>query len=493
MKYIPTKVYAAVATLLRVGVVSAQSSVASSCSSTLSSAATPSVAPGYVARLVANGLTDPRGIKFDSEGALLVVESEKGITALTLEDAGGGCISESSRKTVIADQDLNHGIEISEDGRTLYSSDPGKAYSWEYDPRTQKNTSEPRTLVTNMTNSDHTTRTLLLSRSAPGMLVITRGSTSNIDALASDIETGHSQIKAFNLNNMTGSYDFHNDGLLLGWGLRNDVGIAEEPSTGRIYSVENSVDDMMRNGQDIHQTNPAEELNFLGYLDGTSSSAQGRNFGYPECYTAWDPETIPDFNNEIGEQFLIGRTNDNRDDCMCSSEEREPPVLAFHPHMAPLDILFNEAGTAAWVTFHGSWNSEPPVGYKLSVIGFENGEPVEPSTSRTAAIDILSNADVASCNDEDCFRPVGLAWDSEGRLFMSSDTTGEIYVVMRADGSATSSAGSNATGTVPQGASGTASNTGSSSSSKSASATGVASATSMSALAVIFGILAYFV
>ena len=133
------------------------------------------------------------------------------------------------------------------------------------------------------------------------------------------------------------------------------------------------------------------------------------------------------------------------------------------------------------------------VGYKLSVIEFANGEPVEPRTSKTAAIDILSNEDVASCADENCFRPVGLAWDSEGRLFMSSDTTGEIYVVMRADGSATSSAGSNATGTVPQGASGIASSTGSSSNSESASATGVASATSMSALAVIFGILAYFV
>ncbi len=37
-----------------------------------------------------------------------------------------------------------------------------------------------------------------------------------------------------------------------------------------------------------------------------------------------------------------------------------------------------------------------------------------------------------------CFRPVGLAWDKEGRLFMSSDATGEIYVVTKEDGSGVS-------------------------------------------------------
>jgi hypothetical protein len=68
------------------------------------------VAPGFVARLVAQNLTSPRGIKFDNEGALLVVEQDKGITALTLVESGTGCWSVSSRKTVINDTSLNHGI-----------------------------------------------------------------------------------------------------------------------------------------------------------------------------------------------------------------------------------------------------------------------------------------------------------------------------------------------------------------------------------------------
>ena len=33
-----------------------------------------------------------------------------------------------------------------------------------------------------------------------------------------------------------------------------------------------------------------------------------------------------------------------------------------------------------------------------------------------------------------CFRPVGVAFDAKGRLYMSSDSTGEIYVIEREDG-----------------------------------------------------------
>lgn len=123
-------------------------------------------------------------------------------------------------------------------------------------------------------------------------------------------------------------------------------------------------------------------------------------------------------------------------------------------------------------------------GYKVSVVEFENGEPVEPSTSLTGAVDIMSNADVTRCGDVDCFRPAGLAWDSQGRLFMSSDETGEIYAILRVDGNPTASAGSNATGTIPQSASGTGSGS-------EPADTGTASVASMSALAMIFAVLAF--
>ena len=95
-----------------------------------------------------------------------------------------------------------------------------------------------------------------------------------------DPTTGVSTIKAFNITNVTNSaYQHARDGLLLGWGLRNSVGVAEEPITGAIYSVENSVDDIQRSGQTINENNPGEELNYHGYLNGTQSNVTGGNYG----------------------------------------------------------------------------------------------------------------------------------------------------------------------------------------------------------------------
>lgn len=101
-------------------------------------------------------------------------------------------------------------------------------------------------------------------------------------------------------------------------------------------------------------------------------------------------------------------------------------------------MLFDSNGTTAYITFHGSWDRTEPAGYVLSSVEFDGstGAPTAQPDSNSATADVLSNADLSSCPDS-CFRPVGLAWDSQGRLFMSSDSTGEIYVLQRSEMSAT--------------------------------------------------------
>lgn len=273
-----------------------------------------------------------------------------------------------------------------------------------------------------MNTDDHTTRTLLVVN---GTLIVTRGSTSNVDLATETVSSGRSQIKSFDLGKVTADgYDFNTEGVLVGWGLRNDVGIAAHPATGGLYSVENSVDELERDGQDIHENNPGEELNYLG----TVSKPSGRNYGYPRCFAAWNVSEIPNSNLAVGQQFAMGTPNNTINDTYCA--EQEAPRLTFQAHMAPLDILFNNSGTEAWVTFHGSWDRTNPSGYKVSVIQFANGEPVAPSNSTTAATDIFANADNSRCPGQ-CFRPVGLALDNQGRLFVSSDATGELYMIQR--------------------------------------------------------------
>lgn len=420
------------------------SSSAAACASTIAPRnGQPSVAPGWQVNVVASGLSEPRGIVFDGEGNLLVVQQGRGVSRLRLTDDEGGCVRVSGQvEDIIADDDFNHGIDLSADGQTLYASTPEAVYAWDYSASQGRNTSGPREIIGEMGDTDgHVTRTLLVSRQSPGMLLVSRGSMSNLDPAALDVSTGVSTIKAFNVSGSNGtSYNFAQQGTLLGWGLRNSVGVAEHPTTGGIFSVENSVDNFQRNGQNIHQNNPGEELNFHGYLNGTQAQEQGRNYGYPSCYAAWNVSEIPQ--NEgisVGTQFAIGNQNATVNDTFCQ-RDRQAPRLTFPAHTAPLDIKFNSAGNAAWVTFHGSWNRDTPIGYKLSVIPFSSGQPTDPSNSTTAAIDIITNPDLSRC-PRNCLRPVGLAFDSKGRLFMTSDSTGEIFVITRGDGRSVDEAG----------------------------------------------------
>ncbi|KAI0484119.1 L-sorbosone dehydrogenase [Xylariaceae sp. FL0804] len=415
----------------------------------------PSVASGYSLQVVATGLSKPRGLKVDNEGNLLVVEAGSGVVSAHVLNDDNGCVTVTSSTNVTDAIGLNHGIELSSDGLTLYASNPSSVYSWAYDS-SARTASSQATVVSNMTTDDHTTRTLLLSQKVPGMLLVTRGSTSNIDLEAASLDSGHSQIKAFQLSNRSSTvYDFNSDGLVLGWGLRNDVGVAEHPQTGGIYSVENSADQITRMGVDVHQNNPAEELNYFGSLDNGSSTPsyaeQGAFFGYPWCFAAWDVGALPNTGNlTVGAQFAVDASNDtdgqNQTDAWCAAQAAAPR-LVFQAHMAPLDIKFNASGSEAWVSFHGSWDRTDPVGYKVSVVQFgggdDVGQPTEPSTSTTAAADVVANRDNSVCPD-DCFRPVGLAVDKSGRIFMSSDASGEVYLITKTSGGATTTSSGSA-------------------------------------------------
>jgi glucose/arabinose dehydrogenase len=95
---------AATAVVLRPVV--AQSST-SSCLVPKPSYAAPSTAPGWAAAPIATGLFKPRGILFDTEGRVLVVQQNKGIVGLTLNDGGGLCVNVKENKTVVENEDAS--------------------------------------------------------------------------------------------------------------------------------------------------------------------------------------------------------------------------------------------------------------------------------------------------------------------------------------------------------------------------------------------------
>ncbi|EPS44452.1 hypothetical protein H072_1549 [Dactylellina haptotyla CBS 200.50] len=408
-----------VATLLAL-VVTATLAAAQTCNVLSYTFPAPVMAAGYRSQLVATGLRTPRAILFDSAGYLLVCERGAGISRFQV----GSCGTLLNRQLIISDTTLNHGLTISADGRTIFASSTTTAFSWSYDPSSGA-TSNKKTLITGMNAgpSGHTTRTLYVSIKNPDLLLVSWGSDGNFDYGASNINTGRSQIRGFSISQVSNSpVAFNAGGTVFGWGLRNSVGIGEDLAGG-IWSVENSADNIVRNGQDVHNNNPGEELNYHGLA--TDTSARG-NYGYPDCLAVWQLSDLP--NNSgltTGRQFsnLTGAVTD----AQCASG-RQAPRITFPSHTAPLDVKFDKAGNA-WVAFHGSWNRSPPDGYRVSIIPFgSNNQPVAASDSMSGYQNIMTNPNNNNCPSQ-CFRPVGLAFDSRGRLFVSSDATGEIYLI----------------------------------------------------------------
>jgi glucose/arabinose dehydrogenase len=86
----------------------------------------------------------------------------------------------------------------------------------------------------------------------------------------------------------------------------------------------------------------------------------GHYYGYPECFTAWNMSEVVS-----GTSLHTGNKTFN-----------VPPRLSMQAHSAPLDITFYSASnfnesvgitrdydSDAFVSFHGSWDRDPPTGY----------------------------------------------------------------------------------------------------------------------------------
>ena len=159
---------------------------------------------------------------FDSAGKLVVVQNGKGIFVYTL--GADGCLASS--KQIITMASLNHGIALSPDGKTLYASGQTTAYSWPYDAETST-VGNSTTLVTGMyVGGTHPTRTLTISKKNPNLLVVSHGSNNNFDYAAEDPATGRACVKVFDISKApAGGYNYAKEGYMMGYGLRNEIGI----------------------------------------------------------------------------------------------------------------------------------------------------------------------------------------------------------------------------------------------------------------------------
>lgn len=114
------------------------------------------------------------------------------------------------------------------------------------------------------------------------------------------------------------------------------------------------------------------------------------------------------------------------------------------------------------MSFHGSWDRTPPTGYKVIYIPWKGGDPIAAADTQSGYQNLLYTEAVESEPNNSCpngctryipllshpanCRPVGLAFDGRGRLYVSSDASGEIFRVRYTNGSSKSTSGSQSLG-----------------------------------------------
>lgn len=80
----------------------------------------PVVGAGWVAQLIVTGLSSPRSIIFDKNGALLVVQSGSGIQHVTFNDSGGTCLTVKNSRTLLSFSDVREHVCTTPKHRSPY-------------------------------------------------------------------------------------------------------------------------------------------------------------------------------------------------------------------------------------------------------------------------------------------------------------------------------------------------------------------------------------
>lgn len=363
----------------------------------------PSAAPGLKVNAFATGLDHPRWIEVLPNGDVLVAESKEqpnkprglmdhamqatmrrvkaigdSANRITLwRDSDGDGIAEQ-REVFIENQNQPFGMALV-DG-TFYIGNTDGIVAFAYEDGATRLAGEGRRLTTFKPHG-HWTRSLLASADGT-KLYAGVGSLSNIADFGMEVEEGRACIWELDLAS--------GEARIFASGLRNAVGMAWEPVTGRLWTVVNE-----RDG--LGDETPPDYL---------TSVQDGGFYGWPYCY--WDrivDDRVPQ------DEAMVARAI--------------TPDYALGGHTASLGLCWMPAGTLPGfgegmvIGQHGSWNRSTLSGYRVIFVPFANGKPSGPA--RDLLWGFLSDDEKWAYG-----RPVGVTIGADKRSLLMADDVGDV-------------------------------------------------------------------
>lgn len=336
---------------------------------------------GFSIEVFADRLINPRVLAVSKDGTLYATRRSVGDVIMLKDGDGDG--KADTVKTVASRPDM-HGIAF--DGDKAYLVTVNDIYVT--DIMSDGTFGELKRIVDDLPDAgQHHDRTLAMG--PDGMLYVSVGSTCNACDETNPESATLLQVKPDGTSRR-----------ILASGLRNTIGFAFEPKTGKLYGADHGIDWLGDEEQ-------PEEINLI---------EAGKKYGWPYIYGAGgkNPQDEPPRGISLEDW----------------AKASEPPVLTYTAHAAPMQMVFYtgsqfppEYQGDAFLAMHGSWNRNPPSGYEVVRIRFKDGKPesIEP---------FISGFLVAEGDKYGAFgRPFGLALAHDGALFIGDDANGVIYRV----------------------------------------------------------------
>lgn len=320
---------------------------------------------------------DARGLAVAPDGSIYVSQPGHGQITRLVDANHDGVVEQ--RSVVLQRLNQPHGMAFR--GGWFYVANTDATVRYRLDANGLPSGS-PETIATYSWGGGHSTRSIVFG--TDGALYISVGSSCNLCEERNPDRAAVSRVAA--------------DGgpiRVYSRGLRNAVGIALNPVTGKIWVSQHERDNIRPNHQDL----PPEEINIL---------EDGAHFGWPYCYAVRVP------NPEYGDPAKCAPT--------------APPALMMQAHSAPLGMSFLDKAAQLpapyrgdlLLAFHGSWNRDIPTGAKVVRVRIANGLPVSYEDFITGWQDPSGNR---------WGRPVDVAVAADGSVLISDDDGGVIWRV----------------------------------------------------------------
>lgn len=204
------------------------------------------------------------------------------------------------------------------------------------------------------------------------------------------------------------------DGQLYATGIRNAVAIDWNTAADSLYIVQHGRDQLGEffpehfTPEDSAEL-PAEEFHKV---------PAGADIGWPYSY----------YDHREGKRMVMPEYGG---DGKTESSKGQMPLVGFPGHWAPNDLMFTESKalpetyrSGAFIGFHGSWNRTPlpQQGYRIAFVPMDAAGNVTGDWVTFA--DGFAGTDVIRSPRDAKHRPMGLAEDNDGALYVSSLMSG---------------------------------------------------------------------